>query len=177
MEGQNILYGNVDDLMNVRGLVEARDKVRAEIDSLNNEKRRLEKDVVAEEKQMSINIESTVKKRREQVVSNFDKELDKSQDRLKKVRNDRGKEKNKKVAERIKEETADLVNENKNIILRNIEQGKQAGVNKVSAVFAVSKRDEVRKNMVTDLAVWLISSGYKVSLKDGELEILTIEWE
>ena len=41
----------------------------------------------------------------------------------------------------------------------------------------MSKRDEVRKNMVTDLAVWLISSGYKVSLKDGELEILTIEWE
>lgn len=115
MEGQNILYGNVDDLMNVRGLVEARDKVRAEIDSLNNEKRRLEKDVVAEEKQLSVNIESTVKKRREQVVSNFDKELAKSQDRLKKVRNDRGKEKNKKVAERIKEETADLVTENKNI--------------------------------------------------------------
>lgn len=67
--------------------------------------------------------------------------------------------------------------ENKNIILRNIEQGKQAGVNKVSAVFAVSKRDELRKNMVTDLAVWLITNGYKVSLKEGELEILTIEWE
>ncbi|KJZ86470.1 hypothetical protein ClosIBUN13A_CONTIG169g02612 [Clostridium sp. IBUN13A] len=61
--------------------------------------------------------------------------------------------------------------------MRNIQQGKQAGVNKVSAVFAVSKRDELRKNMVTDLAVWLISNGYKVSLKDGELEILTIEWE
>lgn len=74
-------------------------------------------------------------------------------------------------------EYEEKLNENKNIILRNIEQGKQAGVNKVSAVFAVSKRDEVRKNMVTDLAVWLISNGYKVSLKDGELEILTIEWE
>ena len=115
MEGQNILYGNVDDLMNVRGLIEARDKVRGEIESLNNEKKRLEKDVVAEEKQMSINIESTVKKRRDQVVSNFDKELDKSQDRLKKVRSERGKQKDKKVAERIKEETAELVNENKNI--------------------------------------------------------------
>ena len=68
-------------------------------------------------------------------------------------------------------------NENKNIILRNIEQGRQAGVNKVSAVFAVSKRDEIRKNMVTDLAVWLISNGYKVSLKEGELQILTIEWD
>ena len=74
-------------------------------------------------------------------------------------------------------EYEEKLNENKNIILRNIQQGKQAGVNKVSAVFAVSKRDELRKNMVTDLAVWLISNGYEVSLKDGELEILTIEWE
>ena len=69
------------------------------------------------------------------------------------------------------------LNENKNIILRNIQQGKRAGVNKVSAVFAVSKRDEIRRNMVTDLASWLITDGYKVSLKEGELEILTIEWE
>lgn len=74
-------------------------------------------------------------------------------------------------------EYEEKLNENKGIILRNIQQGKQAGVNKVSAVFAVSKKDELRKNMVTDLAVWLISNGYKVSLKDGELEILTIEWD
>lgn len=74
-------------------------------------------------------------------------------------------------------EYEEKLNENKSIILRNIEQGKQAGVNKVSAVFAVSKRDELRKNMVTDLAVWLISNGYKVSLKEGELQILTIEWD
>lgn len=69
------------------------------------------------------------------------------------------------------------LNENKSIILRNIQQGKRAGVNKVSAVFAVSKRDEIRRSMVTDLATWLITDGYKVSLKEGELEILTIEWE
>lgn len=115
MEGQNILYGNVNDLENVRGLVEARDKVRNEIASLNSEKQRLEKDVLAEEKQLNENIESTLKKRREQVVSNFDKELEKSQDRLKKVRNNRDKAKDRKVAERIKDETSELVIENKNI--------------------------------------------------------------
>lgn len=115
MEGQNILYGNVNDLENVRGLLEARDKVRNDIVSLNNEKQRLEKDVLAEEKQLALNIDSTVKKRRDQVVSNFDKEINKSQDRLKKVRNDRGKAKDRKVAERIKEETSDLVTENRNI--------------------------------------------------------------
>lgn len=74
-------------------------------------------------------------------------------------------------------EYEEKLNENKNIILRNIEQGKKAGVNKVSAVFAISKRDEIRKSMITDLATWLIVDGYKVSLKEGELEILTIEWE
>ena len=114
MEGQNILYGNVNDLKNVRGLVEARDKIRNELISLGNEKQRLEKDVLAEEKQLADTIESTVKKRREQVVSNFDKELNKSQDRLKKVRNDREKAKDRKMAERIKGETAHLVMENKN---------------------------------------------------------------
>ncbi|MGG7153498.1 hypothetical protein ACQPUR_23025 [Clostridium neonatale] len=63
------------------------------------------------------------------------------------------------------------------MILRNIEQSKQAGLNKVSAVFAISKRDEVRKNIITDLAAWLITNGYKVSLKEGELKILIIEWD
>ncbi len=115
MEGQNILYGNVEDLRHVRGIVEARGKVRDEIIFLNSEKVRLEKDVKAEEKQLADNIDNTLRKRREQVVANFDKELQKSQERLKKVRNARGKEKDKKVAERIKDETADLVTENKNI--------------------------------------------------------------
>lgn len=73
-------------------------------------------------------------------------------------------------------EYEEKLNENKNIIMRNIEQGKKAGVNKVSAVFAISKRDEIRKNMITDLATWLLTDGYKVSLKEGELKILTIEW-
>ena len=60
MEGQNILYGNIEDLEHVRGLVEAREKVRTGIDSLNLEKQRLEKDVLADEKQLAENIENTV---------------------------------------------------------------------------------------------------------------------
>lgn len=115
MEGQNILYGNIEDLQQVRGIVEARVKVRDEIDFLNNEKIRLEKDIKAEEKILADNIENTLRKRREQVVANFDKELEKSQERLKKVRNAREKAKSQKVEERIKEETAELVMENKNI--------------------------------------------------------------
>jgi len=115
MEGQNILYGNIEDLQQVRGIVEARGKVRDEIDFLNNEKIRLEKDIKAEEKLLADNIDNTLRKRREQVVANFDKELEKCQERLKKARNAKEKAKNQKVEERIKDETAELVTENKNI--------------------------------------------------------------
>lgn len=69
------------------------------------------------------------------------------------------------------------LDENKNIILRNIAQGKEAGVNKVSAVFAITRDDDFRSSMITDLATWLLNDGYKVSVKDGELQVLTIEWE
>ncbi len=115
MEGQNILYGTIEDLKNVRGLIDARSKVKNDILSLNTQKTNLEKDLKAEEKLMADNIDTTVKKRRDQVVANFDKEINNSQDRLKKVRAQRGKEKDKKVAARIKDETGDLVIENKNI--------------------------------------------------------------
>lgn len=115
MEGQNILYGSIEDLKNVRGMIDARGKVRNEITSLTTQKTNLEKDLKAEEKQMADNIDTTVKKRRDQVVVNFDKEINNSQDKLKKVRAQRGKEKDKKVAARIKDETSDLVVENKNV--------------------------------------------------------------
>ena len=69
------------------------------------------------------------------------------------------------------------LDENKDIILRNIAQGKESGVNKVSAVFAITKDDDFRGSMITDLATWLLNDGYKVSVKDGDLQVLTIEWE
>ncbi|SFD47972.1 hypothetical protein [Clostridium uliginosum] len=67
--------------------------------------------------------------------------------------------------------------DNKNIISENIEQGKKAGVSKVSAVFAIDEKDEVKNKMVNELATWLIQDGYKVSLKQDELKILVIEWD
>ena len=85
------------------------------ITNISIEKQKLEKEASAEENLMSENIEFTIKKRREQIVSEFDNQITKAQDKLKKVKNERGKEKDKKVAKRIKEETKDLIQENKNI--------------------------------------------------------------
>ncbi len=115
MEGQNILYGNKDDLKAIYAAVQTQTALRNDIAACNVEKQRIEKEIVAEEKFLNDTIEATVKKRREQVVSNFDKELSKTQDRLKKVKSERTKAKSKGMESRIKIETAELVQENKNL--------------------------------------------------------------
>jgi len=115
MDGTNILYGDIDELKTVRDELKALEDVKKKVDDFTLATQRLEKDVRAEEKLMSDIIDSTVKKRREQVVENFDKEIKKAQDRLKKIRGNRDKVKNKRMNERIKLETDDFVQENKNL--------------------------------------------------------------
>ena len=115
MEAQNILYGSVNDLKELHTILEKQINIGNNISAMNIDKQRLEKEAQTEEKLMHDNIDFTIKKRREQIVANFDNEMIKYQDKLKKVRNERGKEKDKKMALRIKEETKDLGLENKNI--------------------------------------------------------------
>ncbi|AOR23315.1 hypothetical protein [Clostridium taeniosporum] len=67
--------------------------------------------------------------------------------------------------------------ENKKIILEKIEQGKSSGINKVSAVFAINEKDDMKNKMVKEIATWLMEDGYKVSMKKDELKILVIEWD
>lgn len=115
MEGANILYGNIDDLKNIQGALMAQSSLRGQIQQENIKKQNLTKDIESEEKLLKETIDATVKKRREQVLSNFDREMSKVQDRLKNTRNERTRAKNKGVEARIKEETSEIIQENKNL--------------------------------------------------------------
>lgn len=64
--------------------------------------------------------------------------------------------------------------EHKNKIIENIEYGKNVGINKISAIFAVE--DEDKEMLEKELINWLILEGYKVSLVQDEMKILVIEW-
>ena len=130
MEAQNILNGNINDLKELHVILDNYANISNGVTAADVEKQKIEKEAAAEEKLMLDNIEFTIKKRRDQVVGNFDNEIIKVQDKLKKVRNERGKEKNKKVAARIKEETKDLVLENKNIKEEYRTYMKQNGLSK-----------------------------------------------
>ncbi len=115
MEAQNILNGNISDLKELHSIIERQNSINDQITNISLEKQKIEKEAMAEENMMSENIEFTIKKRRDQIVADFDAQIGKAQDKLKHVRSERGREKDKKMALRIKEETKDLVLENKNI--------------------------------------------------------------
>ncbi len=87
-------------------------------DQLRQEAARLEKLLAAEKKAVNDTINSTVKKRRDEIQSSYDTEISKLQDKLKKTRSRREKAKNQGMKERIKEETLELHEHNRELKVR-----------------------------------------------------------
>ncbi len=127
----NILSGGINELEQIKSALITLNQVRDNIEGLNADKLRLEKEIDSDETLLLNTIDETISKRRQEVVSSFDKEIEKDQTRLKKVRSDRDKKKAKKVNERIIEETKELNEENRTLRdeIRNIL--KQKGISKV----------------------------------------------
>lgn len=116
MSEKNIMYGGVEELGVIRKMLEEQADVKKQIENVASEKKGHENALEAEEKAVQNSIETTVKRRREQVVSEFDKELATAQDKMRDAKESKDKEKTKKVNKRIDKETASLVRENKNIV-------------------------------------------------------------
>ena len=75
-------------------------------EQLKQHESRLKKALDTEKNQMTDAVGSTVKKRRDDINSSYDAEINKAQDQLKKARAKREKAKNQGMKERIAEETS-----------------------------------------------------------------------
>ncbi len=115
MSEKSVMHGGIEELNKIRKLLESRADVKKQIDATDAKKKALEKELETVEASVQSAIDNTVKRRREQVVSTFDKELANAQDKMRAARDSKDKEKTKKVNKRIDKETAELVRENKNI--------------------------------------------------------------
>lgn len=115
MDANNILSGDINALKEFRSLVENYNNSRELNEQAEAEEKRLEKELAINKKNLKEDIESTVKKRRNEVADKFDKEIDKDEDKLKKIRNQRNKAKDKGIKERISDETADLRTQTKEL--------------------------------------------------------------
>lgn len=107
MEG-NILSGGIKDLNDIKNkLLELKD-YEEKNDALNAEEAKLEKSIKSKEKTIAEEIAGTSKKRKEEIETTYDEQLEKTSARIKKIRNRKEKSKSEKITERIQIETADL---------------------------------------------------------------------
>lgn len=84
-------------------------------EQLKQEEARLEKALQAEKKAVEDSIHATVKRRRDEIGNSYDSEIGKLQDKLKKTRTRREKAKSQGIKDRIREETMELHEHNREL--------------------------------------------------------------
>lgn len=117
MDGNQLLSGGVETLNEIKEHLLELHGYQANYENLTAEEERLEKSIQTIEKAVSEEIASTTKKRRQEIEDAFDKQIDKTRARIRKVKEKRDKRKDRKVSERISEETASLREENNRLRL------------------------------------------------------------
>ena len=110
-----ILYAGVEELTTIKEHVMELNGYQERNAELLKEEARLGKMLAAKEKELSDEIETTLKKRKNAITSSYEEQLSTLGTRRKKVRTKKEKEKSVKVADRVMEETAELRDANKGL--------------------------------------------------------------
>jgi len=108
-----ILHGGIDELNIIKEKVLELDGYQEKNADLLKEENRLDKLIFSKEKDLNEEIETTLKKRRNELESTYESQLSVLSAREKKVKAKKEKDKGAKMTERIADETADLRDENK----------------------------------------------------------------
>lgn len=112
-----ILYAGIKELNEIKGRVIELAEYRKKSDELQKEETRLSKLLSSREKDMDIETESTLKKRKSELASAYESQLSSLNSKNKKAKSQKEKAKEGKVSERIDEETAELKGKNKELML------------------------------------------------------------
>lgn len=117
MDEGNLLSGGVDKLYKIKEDLLDLNRNQGKYEELVIEESKVKKSIQGLEKTVADEIQATVKKRRIEIESAYEKQMSKTNSRIKKIKYKRDKHKNRKVSERIGEETAELRDENNKLKL------------------------------------------------------------
>lgn len=101
----SVFNENEQFLIEAREEVKTRDELGAEVNKLKTEFKKLSKNISQEEKSISDEITSTIKKRKKEIEDTYDDRIDDNRSKKKKVASKKDKKKNERVNERIEDET------------------------------------------------------------------------
>jgi hypothetical protein len=117
MDGSNLLSGGVDKLKEIKESLLELHGYEEKNNTLNGAEEKLEKNIENLEKSIAEETQTTTRKRRHEIEDTFDKQIEKTRARIKKIQDRRDKNKDKKVSQRVDTETALLKEENRTLEL------------------------------------------------------------
>lgn len=112
-----ILHGGIDELNTIKESVLELTGYQERNEELQKEELRLEKLISSKEKDLSDETDTTLKKRKNELVGTYESQLSTLNARNKKTKAKKEKDKGVKVSERMEEETAELRERNKALAL------------------------------------------------------------
>lgn len=112
-----ILHGGIEELNTIKELVIELTGYQEKNAELSKEEIRLEKLIAVKEKDINDETESTLKKRKSELIASYESQLSTLNARNKKIKAKKEKDKSVKVSERISDETAELREKNKELAL------------------------------------------------------------
>lgn len=110
-QDNNILSSGVDRLLDLKSHLSDLQLYKENVKQLEAEDDDLDHLIMMKEKAIAEETESVVRKRRAEVLSTFENQIDNTKADIKKVKAKRERRKNKKISERISEETTSVRNE------------------------------------------------------------------
>lgn len=109
----NVFNENVEYLKKAREELAQLENMKKVVEALKADDKRLQKAIVTEEKSISDEIDQTLKKRKEEIADAYDKELENNREQTKRFQAKRNRIKNKRMNERVGQETAGAREENR----------------------------------------------------------------
>ena len=115
MDETDFLKGGIEELQNMIRDLEDRDVCSNQVNVCANEGKKLEKELKQEMEALNKDVEKTVNEERQKAISDEEKIINAGNKRLKEVRSEREKAKDKGMRDRIESETQALVEENRDL--------------------------------------------------------------
>ncbi|MBR1865371.1 MAG: hypothetical protein IJ801_02570 [Lachnospiraceae bacterium] len=112
---ENVFNENVDYLYQVQTDLEAVEQLKQELIEYRNQEKNLKKALATEEKSVQDEINQLIRKRKIEIEKTYDEQIEANKNRTRNVRAKRDKARSRRMVERVSIETADLVEENRQL--------------------------------------------------------------
>lgn len=136
----NVFEGDEQYLINARKAVTDLEDAKDELDTLKGNLKKMQRMATQEEKSINDEVADTIKERKEQIASSYDKQLDVNSAKIRQVQGKKDRKKNQRMQARVANETADVRDE----------------INRIKAkIKTVYKQNGVPRICNTSLYFWL----------------------